>query len=156
MQRITWALLLAAAVASGQNRDTEPQPRVVDAGGPAKAPSDAIVLFDGRDLAKWTTRDNELHGWTVADGAITSGAKHERSQQPGNRTWDLITKEKFGDAQIHLEFAVPNMPAQKGQAKGNSGVYLQGRYEIQVLDSWENPTYANGSNGALYGRFAPL
>jgi hypothetical protein len=156
MQRFMWAFLVAVA-AFGQNRDAEPQPKVVDPGGPGRAPSDAVVLFDGRDLSAWTTRDGELHGWTAADGAIASGAKHQRGPVPpgGSRTWDLLSKQTFGDAQIHIEFAIPNMPGQKGQAKGNSGVYLQGRYEVQVLDSWENPTYANGSNGALYGRSAP-
>lgn len=149
----TTALVFAMLAGIASAQENGPQPAKVDPGGAAKAPSDATVLFDGRDLSAWTTRDRTLHGWTVRDGVITSMAKHERGQ---TRTWDLITKAEFGDAQIHVEFAVPNMPGQKGQAKGNSGVYLQGRYEIQVLDSWENPTYANGSNGALYGRFAPL
>ena len=69
---------------------------------------------------------------------------------------DAVTKPMFRDAQIHLEFKIPSMPAEHGQSRGNSGVYLHGLYEIQVLDSFENPTYANGSCGALYGQAAPL
>jgi hypothetical protein len=71
-------------------------------------------------------------------------------------TGDIFTKRKIGSAQIHVEFATPLMPDAKSQARGNSGVYLQGRYEVQVLDSFQNPTYANGSCGALYGQYAPL
>ncbi len=69
---------------------------------------------------------------------------------------DVFSKEKFRSAQIHVEFNIPNMPEQHGQLRGNSGVFLQGLYEIQVLDSYHNPTYANGSAGALYGQYAPL
>jgi hypothetical protein len=157
LMRLRFLAALCAVVCAAAQQGPPPdgpQPPVIRPAGPGKAPSDAIVLFDGSDLSAWTTRDGTLHGWTVAAGSITSTAKHADSQ--ANATWDLITKQTFGDAQIHLEFSVPDMPAAKGQAKGNSGVYLQNRYEIQVLDSWENPTYANGSNGALYGRFAPL
>ena len=71
-------------------------------------------------------------------------------------TGNLYTKRKFGSAQIHVEFSVPSMPNAHGQARANSGVYLQGRYEIQILDSYNNPTYSNGSAGALYGQYAPL
>ncbi len=71
-------------------------------------------------------------------------------------TGNIYTRHKFRDAQIHVEFAPPLMPQAHGQARANSGVYLQGRYEIQILDSFNNPTYANGSCGALYGQYAPL
>jgi len=71
-------------------------------------------------------------------------------------TGNIYTKQKFGSAQIHVEFATPYMPDAHGQARGNSGVYLQGRYEIQILDSFNNPTYSNGAAGALYGQSAPL
>jgi hypothetical protein len=123
----------------------------VDPGKPGQPPSDAVILFDGRDLSQWASRDGEPLRWVVKDSAIVSGSLHTES----GKTQDLITKEKFGSAQIHVEYAVPNMPQMKGQARGNSGVYLQGRFEIQVLDSYRNPTYPNGSNGALYGRSAP-
>jgi hypothetical protein len=71
-------------------------------------------------------------------------------------TGNIYTKQKFGSAQIHVEFATPLMPNAHGQARANSGVYLQGRYEIQILDSYNNPTYSNGSAGSLYGQYAPL
>jgi hypothetical protein len=124
----------------------QPQPRVVDPGGPGKAPSDAVVFFDGRDLSQWETRDGGPSGCAVADGAMTckTGAG------------DIFSKTKFRDAQIHLEFAPPYMPENKDQSRGNSGVYLHGRYEIQVLDSYNNPTYPNGSCAAIYGQAAPM
>lgn len=124
----------------------EPQPKYVDPGRPGGPPSDAIVLFDGKDLAEWTRQDGSPAGCTVGDGAMTckTGAG------------DIYSKRKFSSAQIHLEFAAPSMPDQKGQARGNSGVYLHGRYEIQILDSYQNPTYPKGACGALYGQAAPL
>jgi hypothetical protein len=162
VKRLPW---IAAAILSGalfaqappQTRapgssENDPQPRVVDPGTPGQAPSDAVVLFDGRDLSQWASRDGAPLRWVVKDGAIVSGSVHSES----GKTQDLITKERFGSAQIHVEYAVPSMPQMKGQARGNSGVYLQGRFEIQVLDSYRNPTYPNGSSAALYGRFAPL
>ena len=113
----------------------------------AKPPKGAIVLMDGKDLSGWTTRDGKPAGWKVGDGfvEIVSGKG------------DIMTKEKYGpDFQLHVEFWLPKMPDDvKGQARANSGVYLQGRYEIQVLDSYKNDTYANGSVGALYGIIAP-
>lgn len=138
------ALVLAGAALAADKE--EQQPRVVDPGGPGKAPSDATVLFDGKNMSAWTTRDGKPARCTVGDGAM-----HCRTG-----VGDIISKEKFRNAQIHLEFAIPSMPNQKGQMRGNSGVYLQDRYEIQVLDSYHNPTYANGSCGALYGQAAPL
>jgi hypothetical protein len=136
-------LLLAAALACSAQ---EPQPPAIDPGSPSKAPSDAIVLFDGSGTAEWTHKDGRPAEWTVADGVLVCKSG----------TGDILTKRKFGSAQIHLEFATPHMPAATGQARGNSGVYLQGRYEVQVLDSYKNPTYANGSAGAVYGQHAPL
>ncbi len=137
--------------APGSSPD-DPQPRVVTPGQPGQPPSDAIILFDGKDLSKWTSRDGAALRWVVKDGVILSTSVHKES----GKTQDLVTKDRFGAAQIHLEFSIPNMPQMKGQAKGNSGVYLQSRYEIQVLDSYQNPTYPNGSAGALYARFQPL
>jgi len=143
MRRVA-VLVLACAMLSAQKPDG-PQPRVVDAGGAGQAPSDAVVLFDGKDTSHWTARKG-MPGCTVTDGALTC--------KTGSGS--ISSNEKFYDAQIHLEFAIPNMPDQHGQMRGNSGVYLQGRYEIQILDSYQNPTYANGSCGALYGQEAPL
>ena len=86
-------------------------------------------------------------------GAILTTAE----RAPGDRkSWSLSSRRKFGSAQIHIEYNIPSMPSAAGQARGNSGVYVQGRYEIQVLDSVNNPTYPQGSNAALYGWFPPL
>jgi hypothetical protein len=134
------------ACAVSQQSGDGPQPRTVDPGGPGKAPSDAVVLFDGKDLSHWTTAGGAAAKCEIRDGAMACSTG----------SGDLYSKEKLGSAQIHLEFAIPSMPEQKGQLRGNSGVYLQGRYEIQVLDSYKNPTYANGSAAALYGQSAPL
>lgn len=156
MIRLAATMGLAAALAApawGWPQDG-PQPPEVNPGGPGQAPAGAVVLFDGKDLSAWTVQGKEVTGWTIAGGVLTDVARHDAKQ--GSGTWDLVSKQKFGDAQIHVEFNIPDMPGAKGQAKGNSGVYLQGRYEIQVLDSWHNPTYANGSAGALYGQSAPL
>jgi hypothetical protein len=137
-----WAALLAAQ---------EAQPPRIDAGSPALAPSDAVALFDGKDLSHWHSRDGKPPRWSVVAGAIQLSANHEFG---GGAS--LVSNEVFGNAQIHVEYSVPFMPDAKGQARGNSGVYICQRYEIQVLDSWDNPTYPNGMNAALYGAFAPL
>ncbi len=111
------------------------------------APKDAIVLFNGKDLSGWTSLKGDPATWKVMDGYMEVGRG------------DIMTKEKFGpDFQLHVEFWLPLMADKKGQARANSGVYLQGRYEIQVLDSYMRPaneTYANGTCGALYRIIAP-
>lgn len=109
------------------------------------APSDALVLFDGKDLSKWQTMKGGEAKWTVADGAMTV-----------NRTGSIRTKDEFGDVQLHVEWAAPSEVKGEGQGRGNSGIYLQGRYEIQVLDSYNNKTYFDGQAGAFYGHNAPL
>ncbi|MBI1786579.1 MAG: DUF1080 domain-containing protein [Acidobacteria bacterium] len=136
----------AIAVWLGVVASAQEQPRVVDPGGAARAPSDAVVLFDGKDMSHWTTTDGRPARCKVADAAMTCTTG----------VGDIASKERFRSAQIHLEFAPPYMPDQKGQSRGNSGVYLHGRYEIQILDSYQNPTYAHGSCGGLYGQAAPL
>jgi len=108
---------------------------------PGGAPSDAIILFDGHDLSKW-----EPTAWKVEDGYM--------EVVPG--TGDIATKEKFGDVQLHLEWATPATVTGTSQGRGNSGVFLQGRYEVQVLDSYQNPTYPDGQAGAIYGQWPPL
>lgn len=119
-------------------------PRVVTPGSESAAPSDAIVLFDGTDLAGWQHPNGDAPKWIIADGiaTVTGGS--------------LITKQHFGDAQLHLEFATPTEISADSQGRGNSGVYLQGRYEVQVLDSYENQTYPDGQCGAVYGQAPPL
>ena len=140
------AVTLLAGCAAAQQHNDGPQPRVVSAGAPDKAPSDAVVLFDGTDLSHWTVKNGGPAKCQVQDGAMACKTG----------SGDVYSKERFRSAQIHVEFNIPNMPEQHGQLRGNSGVFLQGLYEIQVLDSYNNPTYANGSCGALYGQYAPL
>ena len=111
-----------------------------------KAPSNAIILFNGKDLNNWTTRDGGAAGWEVDNGVMTVV----------RGTGDIMTKETFTDFMLHLEFMTPDMPEATGQAKGNSGVFLQGRYEIQVLDSYGIEVPGKGDCAAIYNQFAPL
>jgi hypothetical protein len=111
-------------------------------------PADATVLFDGKDLSKWySTIDKKQAApqWKVANGAVEVSGKG-----------DLISREKFGDMQLHLEWQAPATPEGCGQWRGNSGVIIMGRYEIQVLDTYNNKTYADGQAAAMYGQFPPL
>ncbi len=127
--------------------DDGPRPRVVTPGkAPADRPSDAIALFNGHDLSHWTRRDGTPTGCTVEDAVMVCKTG----------SGDVYSTDKFQDAQIHLEFRIPYMPDQQGQLRGNSGVKLHGVYEIQILDSYRNATYANGACGAYYGHNAPL
>ena len=126
-----------------------PKPPVVTPGGtPGAPPSDATVLFDGKDLSQWTQRDRNgspiAPSWTVRDGHFETGKG------------SLHTRASFGDAQLHVEWATPLVIAGNSQGRGNSGVFLMGLYEIQVLDSYNNPTYADGQAGAMYGQWPPL
>lgn len=115
------------------------------AGQPAPAPSDAVVLFDGQGLAQWRAADSSNAKWIVRDGYIEVA--------PG--TGSLISRRGFGDMQLHLEFATP--PAEgEGQERGNSGVFLMGQYEIQILDSWHNETFADGHVASVFGQTPPL
>ncbi len=121
-----------------------PKPPVVTPGAkPGDAPSDAIVLFDGKSLDKWEG------DWKLADGFMEVTAKGEGGQS-------LKTKESFGDIQLHVEWASPTVIDGESQWRGNSGIVLMGRYEIQVLDSYDNPTYADGQAASVYGQFPPL
>jgi len=119
------------------------EPRVIDPGPP---PSDAIVLFDGKDLSQWESDKNGPAKWEVKDGVMTV-VPH---------TGYIHTTQAFGSCQLHVEWATPSEVSGDGQGRGNSGVFLQSRYEIQVLDSYDNKTYFNGQAGALYGQYAPL
>jgi len=122
---------------------------VTPASAPGGAPSDAIVLFDGKDLSKWVQRrrGQEVEPrWRLTDGYM------EAVRNSG----DLYTREKFGDCQLHVEWASPAEVRGSSQSRGNSGVYVMSRYEIQVLDAWNNPTYADGQAGAIYGQWPPL
>ena len=125
----------------------EPEPRVVASGGHTTPPSDAIILFDGKNLDEWQAAygDGEAR-WIIENDAMTV--------VPG--TGDIKTKRKFGDIQLHLEWRTPNKVEGKGQGRGNSGVFLQMRYELQILDSYQNRTYSNGQAGAVYKQHIPL
>lgn len=125
-----------------------PQPPVVTTGTfsqKATPPGDAVVLFDGADLSQW--RDTKTGGpaqWTVEQGVATAAKG------------DIETTNKFGDMQLHLEFREPAAEPGNGQNRGNSGIYLMGLYEIQILDGYQNKTYADGTMGAMYGQHPPL
>ncbi len=129
-----------------QHSAKRPRPPVVDPGGPGKAPSDAVVLFDGKDLSHWCAMDGTPPKWVVKDGVM------ECVQGSGM----IRTLRNFGDCQLHLEWAAPTPPRGQSQGRGNSGVFLMGRYEIQVLDSYENTTYADGQAASVYGQYPPL
>ncbi|MCX6620273.1 MAG: DUF1080 domain-containing protein, partial [Acidobacteria bacterium] len=127
-----------------------PRPRMVTPGvKPGDPPSDAIVLFNGKDLSHWMSRKKGVlsaPGWTLGKGYVECTGKGG----------DLVSKEKFGDAQFHIEWAAPVKIEGTSQWRGNSGILLMERYEIQVLDSWDNPSYADGQAGSIYGQWPPL
>jgi 3-keto-disaccharide hydrolase len=111
-----------------------------------KAPSDAVILFDGKDLSQWLQKDGSPAKWKVESGYFEVTPK----------TGEIHTKDAFGDCQLHIEFAEPNPPKGEDQDRGNSGVFLMGLYEIQVLDSYQSKTYADGQASAVYGQYPPL
>jgi len=141
-----------------------PLPEVVKPGtastqdAPGKPPADAIVLFDGKDLSQWIQKktikekgkpDKKIERepiWKVENG---------RCQIVAKTGW-IETKEGFGSCQLHLEWMTPDPKGKKGQKRSNSGVFLMGLYEIQILDSYKNRTYADGQAGAIYGQYPPL
>ncbi|HEY0055365.1 MAG TPA: DUF1080 domain-containing protein [Pedobacter sp.] len=109
-------------------------------------PADAIVLFNGTDLSKWKDSKGSDAKWTVKNGVFTVK----------KGTGDISTKQEFNDFQLHIEWSVPKNITGKGQLRGNSGIFLQGIYEVQVLDSYNNRTYANGQAGSIYKQAPPL
>lgn len=123
-----------------------PEPEIVMPGENNMAPSDAIVLFDGANLNEWTNEEGEPAGWEVMNGILTI--------VPGSGS--IKTKMKFADCQLHIEWRTPPVIQNEGQGRGNSGVYLQERYEVQILDSYNNPTYSNGQAGAIYKQHTPM
>lgn len=126
---------------------TEEWKEVVKVDTATGIPSDAIVLFDGKNFDNWQHTDGKAVQWTLADNAMTV--------KPG--TSAIQTKEKFCDMQLHIEWRSPEKIATRtGQSGGNSGVFIQKRYEVQVLNSYDNKTYANGQAGAIYKQYAPL
>ena len=148
---LTTGALTTAAVTTAQTRGQpeltevwEPVPPKVDPGDAGRAPDDAIVLFDGTDLSAWTGREGSAR-WEVGDGAFTvvKGAG------------DIETRQAFGDVQLHIEWRTPAEVVGEGQGRGNSGVFLMGLYEVQILDSYESRTYANGQAGSVYKQHIP-
>ncbi len=156
--------LVAASLAAQQSsqmkpEDTEiwsPEPKIVTPGDPASAPpSDAIVLFDGKNLDEWVSaQDHSPARWDVADGIMTVNKN--------SGTGNIETKRRFKDYQLHVEWRVPTNITGSGQARGNSGVFLASTgpgddgYELQVLDSYNNKTYVNGQAGSIYKQSPPL
>ena len=132
-----------------QHSEERPHPRVVAPGAvyTIAPPNDATVLFGGSALDKWTSGNGTPAKWRLVDGAF----------EVVPSTGQLSTRDAFGDVQLHIEWASPNPAVGTGQDRGNSGVFMaDGRYEVQVLDSRDNVTYADGQAGALYGQFPPL
>jgi hypothetical protein len=119
-----------------------PEPAVIDPGPAGGPPSDAVVLFDGKDVSKW--KDGEK-AWELKDGY---GLIKARS--------GVNTADGYGDCQLHVEFATPEKVSGSGQGRGNSGVYLMGKYEVQILDSYNNKTYFDGQCGAVYKQTPPM
>jgi hypothetical protein len=165
MQRILFATIGALALATvpavcKAQVDTKwkihdpdrPLPAAIDSGtastqdSPGHPPSDAIVLFDGKDLSKWAHKDGSAAKWKVENGYFEVVPK----------TGYIYTRDTFGDCQLHVEFSEPSPAKGESQDRGNSGVFLQGLYETQVLDSYQSKTYADGQAGAIYGQYPPL
>ena len=122
------------------------KPGTVEQNAFISAPSDATILFDGTDLSAWQNKDGNAAEWTVHDGVFTVN----------KGTGDIFTKESFQDFQLHIEWYIPADITGKGQARGNSGIFLQNIYEIQVVDSYKNKTYVNGQAGSVYKQTPPL
>ena len=124
----------------------DPVPAIITPGVGTAPPSDAIVLFDGSNLDQWESPEGGPAGWEVKDSVMTVV----------RGTGGIQTRQGFGDVQLHVEWRTPAEVRGKGQGRGNSGIYLQNRYEVQVLDSYGNVTYSNGQAGAVYKQHVPL
>lgn len=150
---LTLALLFCSIIwLSGQEMKPEetevwsPEPAIVTPGMNGAPPSDAIVLFDGTSLDNWQHADGSAAKWKLDDGAMVA--------QKG--AGDVFTREKFTSCQLHIEWRTPAKVEGEGQGRGNSGIFLQGIYELQVLDSYNNRTYSNGQAGSIYKQTMPL
>lgn len=155
MKRISLSLMLLFVAASAIAQITDPKatevwepvPRKVSPGMNGGAPSDAIVLFDGTNLNEWKSRnDGSAASWKVENGYM----------EVVGGEGDIMTHKKFGDVQLHIEWSAPTEIKGEGQGRGNSGVFLQERYEVQILDSYESRTYSNGQAASLYKQSIPL
>lgn len=125
----------------------EPVPPIVKPGiTPQDPPSDAIVLFNGKDFAAWNTRNGKKVDWILEDGHMTVK----------KGTGEIRTKQEFGDCQLHIEWRTPAVVTGEGQGRGNSGIFFMERYELQILDSYNSKTYVNGQAGSMYKQLIPL
>jgi len=127
--------------------ENRPRPSVITpADEPGKPPSDAILLFDGKNTSEWICdKDNSPSKWKV-----------ENDYMEANKTGGIHTKREFGNCQLHIEWRTPAVVSGTSQGRGNSGIFLMNRYELQVLDSYGNVTYADGQAGAIYGQHPPI
>jgi hypothetical protein len=151
-------VLLVVLGVAAQTRDwpihdmSRPQPKAVDPGTagttdqPGRPPADAIVLFDGKDLSRWRSDKGGPAAWKVENG----------SMEVVKGTGGIRTEQGFGDCQLHVEWRAPSPVVGESQDRGNSGIFLMGMYEVQVLDSYGSKTYPDGQAGALYGQYPPL
>ena len=142
----TWSQSPAQWKAHDMTRPRPPILKPADQKLPVLPPSDAVILFDGHDLSQWRSEDGSPAKWVAANGYMESvkGSGY------------VFSRRTFGDVQLHVEWAAPVPAIGKSQGRGNSGVFLMGQYEIQVLDSYENETYADGQAAAVYGQYPPL
>jgi len=153
MKKILLSICIIGAcqLAFGQVKDPkatevwEPVPRKVKTGDISTPPADAIVLFDGKNLDEWVSVKEGAAKWELKDNAMTV-----------NGTGGIKTKKEFGDAQFHIEWRTPSEIKGEGQGRGNSGLFLQNIYELQILDSHESVTYSNGQAGSIYKQTMPL
>ena len=152
MSTTIFCLFISVLALNGQIKDPvateiwEPEPRAVNPGDASTPPSDAIVLFDGSNTDAWTHHNGDPINWALEDGVLTVV----------RGTGAIFTKEKFGDCQLHVEWRAPSEVVSEGQGRGNSGVFLQNKYEVQVLDSYQNRTYSNGQAASIYKQYMPL
>ncbi len=144
---VTGVFALMCAQKDNEPREVwDPEPRVIVPGEGTAPPSDAIVLFDGTNFSQWEHKDGKPVQWKLENGAMTVV----------DETGSIRTKQGFGDCQLHVEWRTPAKGEGKGQGRGNSGIFLQSRYELQVLDSYENRTYSNGQAASIYKQHMPL
>ena len=137
-------LLISQQMKWKPNDESRPVPPIISVRG--GVPSDAVVLLNGRDLSNWESVKGGPAKWKVGKGYVEIAPK----------TGDIRTKKKFGDCQLHIEWRTPSVVSGDGQKRGNSGVWLMGLYEVQVLDSFKNRTYADGQAGSIYAQYPPL
>ena len=151
MISIAFLLLCSARIISAQTAilgdPSGPIPTKVTGGANGQPPSDAIILFDGQNMDSWEhVRSGEPSKWVVENEILTVA----------NGTGTLVSKQAFGDIQMHIEWMASANIQGEGQSRGNSGIFMQALFEIQILDSWENPTYVNGQAGSVYHQYPPL